>query len=277
MDRYPVPKRTSRAARAASALQDSAVDDDAIEILTLLEIPTPVPPPAYRVGVKEMAPDERPRERMASRGSAALSTQELLAIIFSTGMSGESVLDYSQRILVEHGGLAGLARLDVAELGQIKGIGPARAATLRAVFELAARVAALVPDQRPKITTPDDIVNLIGVEMAALGQEQLRIVLLDTKHQVLAIRTVYQGSVNGAPVRPAELFREAIKHNAVAMVIVHNHPSGDPTPSGADVALTRELVAGGELLGIDVLDHLVIGQGRHASLRRLKLGFPLRA
>lgn len=269
MDHYP-PSKPVR--RSRPEVGDGA--DDVIEVLSIPESPKAAP--AYRVGVKEMAPDERPRERMLLRGSASLSNGDLLAVLLNTGLPGESVLEVSQRILRDHGGLAGLVRLDIVELAAIKGIGPAKAAKLRAAFELASRIAALAPDQRPKITTPDDVINLVGVEMAALGQEQLRIVLLDTKHQVLAIRTVYQGSVNGAPVRPAEIFREAIRHNAVAMVIVHNHPSGDPTPSGADVAVTAELVKAGELLGIDVLDHLVIGQGRHASLRRLGLGFTAR-
>ena len=272
MDHYPSPKTLRRGKR-----EGAATPADVVEVLAVPEAPAAVSTPAYRVGVKEMAPDERPRERMLLRGSASLSNGDLLAVLLNTGLVGESVLEVSQRILRDHGGLAGLVRLDIVELAAIRGIGPAKAAKLRAAFELAGRIAALAPDQRPKITTPDDVINLVGVEMAALGQEQLRIVLLDTKHQVLAIRTVYQGSVNGAPVRPAELFREAIRHNAVAMVIVHNHPSGDPTPSGADVAVTAELVKAGELLGIDVLDHLVIGQGRHASLRRLGLGFPARA
>lgn len=276
MDRYPTPRPNPRSRRSL-ATSETGAGEEKIDVLAVSASPAATSAPAYRVGVKEMAPDERPRERMLLRGSASLSNGDLLAVLLNTGLPGESVLDVSQRILRDHGGLAGLVRLDIVELSAIKGIGPAKAAKLRAAFELAGRIAALAPDQRPKIATPDDVINLIGVEMAALGQEQLGIVLLDTKHQVLAIRTVYQGSVNGAPVRPAEIFREAIKHNTVAMVIVHNHPSGDPTPSGADVAVTRELVAAGELLGIDVLDHLVIGQGRHASLRRLGLGFPVRA
>jgi DNA repair protein RadC len=118
------------------------------------------------------------------------------------------------------------------------------------------------------------VVYLIGIEMAALEQEQLRVVLLDTKHRVLAIRTVYQGSVNQAQVRVAEVYRDAIRHNAVALIAVHNHPSGDPAPSSADVALTKELAAAGELLDVELLDHLIIGQGRWISLRRLGLGFP---
>ena len=228
----------------------------------------------YRFTIKEMAPDERPRERLRLRGATSLATSELLAILLNTGLKGEPVTDIAQRILREHGGLQGLMRMDAVELATIRGLGEAKAAKLKAALELGIRLAALSPEERPQITSPDDIVNLIGIEMAALDQEQLRAVLLDTKHRVLAIRTVYQGSVNQAQVRVAEVFRDAIRHNAVAIVVVHNHPSGDPTPSSADVALTAELARAGELLDVELLDHLVVGQGRHVSLRRLGLGFP---
>jgi len=183
------------------------------------------------------------------------------------------VTDLAQRILAEHGGLRGLMQLDVAELERIKGLGEAKAVRLKAALELGRRLAVLSPGQRPQITAPDDVANLLQIEMAALEQEQLRVVLLDTKHRVLAIRTVYQGSVNQAQVRVAEVFRDAIRLNAVAVVAVHNHPSGDPTPSAADVALTAELARAGGLLDVELLDHLVIGQGRWVSLRRLGLGF----
>ena len=141
-------------------------------------------------------------------------------------------------------------------------------------MEIARRVLATGSDQRPSITSPDDIVNLVAIEMTALDQEQLRVVVLDTKHRVLTHRMVYQGSVNQAQVRIAEVFRPAVQLNASAIAIVHNHPSGDPTPSAADVSLTTEIAKAGELLDIEVLDHLVIGHGRHVSLRRLGLGFP---
>jgi DNA repair protein RadC len=220
-----------------------------------------------------MAPDERPRERLRLRGAASLSTSELLAILLNTGLKGEPVTDLAQRLLRDHGGLTGLMRMDVVELANIRGLGEAKAAKLKAALEVGVRLAAIGPEQRPQISSPDDVVNLIGIEMAALDQEQLRAVLLDTKHRVLAIRTVYQGSVNQAQVRVSEVFRDAIRHNAVAIVAVHNHPSGDPTPSSADVALTAELVRAGNLLDVELLDHLIIGQGRHISLRRLGLGF----
>lgn len=227
----------------------------------------------YRFTIKEMAPDERPRERLRLRGAASLSISELLAILLNTGLKGEPVTDLAQRLLRDYGGLTGLMRMDVVELASIRGLGEAKAAKLKAALEVGVRLAALGPEQRLQISSPDDVVNLIGIEMSALDQEQLRVVLLDTKHRVLAIRTVYQGSVNQAQVRVSEVFRDAIRHNAVAIVAVHNHPSGDPTPSSADVTLTAELVKAGTLLDVELLDHLIVGQGRHVSLRRLGLGF----
>jgi DNA repair protein RadC len=229
---------------------------------------------AYRLSVKEMPPDERPRERLKLRGPASLSDGDLLAIILNTGIVGETVTHVSQRLLVEHGGLRGLFRMEVAELARIRGLGDAKAVRLKAALELGRRLAALSPEDRPQVGSPDDVANLLQVEMAALEQEQLRVVLLDTKHRIMGARTVYQGSVNQAQVRVAEVYRDAVRQNATAIVAVHNHPSGDPTPSAADVALTVELVQAGQLLDIELLDHLIIGQGRWLSLRRIGLGFP---
>jgi DNA repair protein RadC len=225
---------------------------------------------SYRLAIKELAPDERPREKLLLRGAASLSNGELIAILLNTGLPGEPVTAVAQRLLIDHGGLMGLMKLDVAELATIRGVGAAKAAKLKAALELANRLAALSPDQRPQIGSPDDVVGLLGIEMAALDQEQLRVVLLDTKHRVLASPIVYQGSVNQAQVRVAEVFRDAVRRNAAAVVVVHNHPSGDPTPSSADVALTAELVRAGALLDVEVLDHLIIGHGRHTSLRQAK-------
>jgi DNA repair protein RadC len=230
--------------------------------------------PRYRLSVKELPPDERPRERLKLRGPASLSDGDLLAIILNTGIVGETVTDVSRRLLVEHGGLRGLFRLDVAELARIRGLGDAKAVRLKAALELGRRLAALSPEDRPQVGSPDDVANLLLIEMGALEQEQLRVVLLDTKHRIIGARTVYQGSVNQAQVRVAEVYRDAVRHNATAIVAVHNHPSGDPTPSAADVALTVELVQAGQLLDIELLDHLIIGQGRWLSLRRIGLGFP---
>jgi DNA repair protein RadC len=234
----------------------------------------PVAGTGYRLSIKEMAPDERPRERLKLRGPASLSDGDLLAIILNTGIVGEGVAEVAQRLIAQHGGLRGLYQMDVMELIRIRGLGDAKAVRLKAALELGRRLAALSPDARPQVGSPDDVANLLQIEMAALEQEELRVVLLDTKHRIMRATTVYRGSVNQAQVRVAEVFRDAVRQNATAIVAVHNHPSGDPTPSAADVSLTVELVTAGNLLDIDLLDHLIIGQGRWLSLRRLGLGFP---
>ncbi len=227
----------------------------------------------YRLTIKELPADERPREKLKLRGEASLSTGELLAIILRTGVVGETVTDVAQRLLVTHGGLLGLSRADYATLCREHGLGEAKAAQLKACVELARRLALERPDERVRIHSPEDVAAILSTQMAGLDQEELRVVLLNTKNEVLKIHTVYRGSVNAAQIRVAEVFKEAVRQNAPALVVAHNHPSGDPTPSGDDVAVTRELVKAGQLLDIEVLDHLVIGDGRHVSLRRRGLGF----
>jgi DNA repair protein RadC len=238
------------------------------------KVPEPLGNVRYRLSIKELPPDERPRERLKLRGPASLSDGDLLAIILNTGIVGEGVTDVAQRLLAQHGGLRGLFQMEVAELAGIRGLGDAKSVRLKAALELGRRLAALSPDGRPQVGSPEDVANLLQIEMAALEQEQLRVVLLDTKHRIMGTRTVYQGSVNQAQVRIAEVFRDAVRQNATAIVAVHNHPSGDPTPSAADVSLTVELVQAGQMLDIELLDHLIIGQGRWISLKRMGLGFP---
>jgi DNA repair protein RadC len=160
----------------------------------------------YRLSVKELPPDERPRERLKLRGPASLSDGDLLAIILNTGIVGEGVTDVAQRLLAQHGGLRGLFQMEVAELARIRGLGDAKSVRLKAALELGRRLAALSPDERPQVGSPEDIANLLQIEMAALEQEQLRVVLLDTKHRIMRTRTVYQGSVNQAQVRVADVF-----------------------------------------------------------------------
>jgi DNA repair protein RadC len=224
--------------------------------------------------ISEGDPDVMPRERLEQTGPETLDDHELIAILLRTGTAQEGVLRLSQRLLRESGGFVGMQRRDFRELLEFGGLGPAKAATLKAALEIGRRVARLPIEERPAISSPEDVVDLIGYEMAALEQEQLRVVLLDTKNRIIRVSMVYQGSVNEASVRIAELFREAVRANAVSLIMVHNHPSGDPTPSSADVALTVEVVAAGKLLDIRVLDHLIVGQARHVSLKRLGLGFP---
>ena len=234
---------------------------------------TAFPPRRPGRKISEGDPDLMPRERLEQDGAGVLADHELIAILLRTGTANEGVLRLSARLLEEYGGFIGLQRRDYAEFLTMGGLGPAKAATLKAALEIGRRVAKLPIEDRPAISSPEDVVNLIGFEMAALEQEQLRVVLLDTKNRIIRSPMVYQGSVNEASVRIGELFREAVHVNAVSIILVHNHPSGDPTPSGADVALTTDVVAAGKLLDIAVVDHLVIGQGKHVSLKRLGLGF----
>ena len=229
--------------------------------------------PPYRSDFKELPSDERPRERLKAYGPSTLSTSELLAILLSTGFTGKSVTAVAQDMLREFGGLTGLLRADYTDLKRIKGLGDAKATTIKAAMELGRRMAALSDIDRPKIGSPDDVFQIVGVEMMALDQEQLRVVLVDTKHQVISIRIVYQGTANQATARVGELFRDAVRHNAVGIILVHNHPSGDPAPSSADVSLTEEVIEAGKLLDIDVLDHVIIGYGQYVSMKRLGLAF----
>lgn len=223
--------------------------------------------------MRDVAADERPRERLRRLGESSLSASELLAIILNTGIKGESVLTMSQRVLRDGGGLRGLHRLDFEELARMRGVGESKASRIKAALELGRRLVAESPEERLVVNGPDDIFQLLGTEMASLEQEHLRVVLLDTRHRVISVKTVYRGSVNQAQVRIGELFRDAVRANATAQILVHNHPSGDPAPSAADISLTADVVRCGELLDIAVLDHMVIGQGRWVSLKRLGLGF----
>jgi DNA repair protein RadC len=225
--------------------------------------------------IKELPSDERPREKLAARGPAALATSELLAILLNTGSRGEPVTSLCQRILRESGGgLRGLMKRDLDSLIEIRGVGPAKAITILAAVELGRRVAQLAPEERPQVRNPEDLALIFEPRLMALDQEQLWVAVLDTKHQLERLVPVYQGSVNSAQVRTAEVFKEAVRANAPAIAIAHNHPSGDPTPSAADIALTADLARAAEVLDIELIDHLVIGDGRWLSLRRLGLGFP---
>jgi DNA repair protein RadC len=230
----------------------------------------PIP---YHATIRELPLSERPRERLQHYGVAALKNGELLAIILRTGVGGESVLDLSRRLLVSFGGLVGLARASFGELVREHGMGKAKTAQLLAAFELGKRLLVASPEERPQITSPADAANLLMPEMGLLGQEHLRTLLLDTKHHVLASPTVYQGNVNTSVIRVGEVFREAVKLNCAAIIVAHNHPSGDPTPSADDVRVTGQIVQAGKLLDIEVLDHLVIGRQRYVSMKERGLGF----
>jgi len=229
--------------------------------------------PRYQVRVAELPADERPRERLLRIGPQFLTTAELLAILLRTGSARDGVLEVASRLLREHGGVRGLAAADLVTLSATHGVGAAKATTIAAAFELGRRLA-LAGDETPhRVTGPADIARLLQAEMELLQQEELRLLTLDTKHHVLASTMLYRGSVNSAGGRVAEVFREAVRRNATAIAVAHNHPSGDPTPSSADVEFTRALLRAGELIEVDVLDHLVFGRGSYVSMRQQKLGF----
>ena len=227
----------------------------------------------YQPLIRDLPLGERPRERLLALGGGALSNAELLAIILRTGTAAESALGLAGRLLASHGGLAGLAQASPAELARYRGMGQAKAAQVAAALELGRRLLSLQPQERPQVRSPRDVANLLHAEMALLDQEHLRVVLLNTRNQVVAIPQVYRGNVSASVVRVAEVFREAVRHNCPAIIVVHNHPSGDPTPSQEDAHITRQMVAAGKLLDIEVLDHLIIAQRGFVSLRERGLGF----
>lgn len=227
----------------------------------------------YALTIKEMPSEDRPREKLRMVGAQTLTDSELLAIILRVGVQGESVLALSQRLLHEYGGLTGLLRLPFDELCLVRGIGEAKAAQLKAALEMGRRLLLAQPEERLQVRAPGDIANLLNLEMAALEQEQLKLISLNTKNQVLKMQVVYQGTVNSSQIRVAEIFKEAIRQNATSIIVAHNHPSGDPTPSPEDVRVTEQLREAGKLLDIELLDHLVIGHQRWVSMRERSLGF----
>jgi len=180
----------------------------------------------------------------------------------------------AERLLAQLGGLPGLHRASYADLCNIKGVGPAKAAQLMAALELGRRIAITAPEERLAINSPADAANLLMYQLAAVDQEYLYVILLDTRNRLIGPPLeVYHGSLNTSLIRIGEVFREAIKANAAALIVAHNHPSGDPSPSPEDVAVTRSMVEAGRMLDIEVLDHLVIGRHRFISLKERGLGF----
>jgi len=208
--------------------------------------------------IHELPEQERPREKLANLGAAALSDCELIAILLRTGMKGANAVDVARQLLSKFQSLSSLSRCTAQELAQIKGVGPAKAVQLAAAFALGNRLAR-ESLTKSKLDTPELIYALIGAEMRALTRESLRVVLLDTRYRLIRIEEISLGSLNESIAHPREIFRPALIHSAFAMIVVHNHPSGDPAPSDADHRLTRRIKEAAQLLQITLLDHVIIG------------------
>jgi DNA repair protein RadC len=224
----------------------------------------------YRI--TDFAESERPRERLARLGPKSLSNAELIAILIRTGVKGENAVQVAQRLLNTFGGVQGLHRAAFDEVCAQHGVSTAKVAQIKAALELGYRMKQEAFEQ-DSIHSPEDAAQLILYEMSALDQEELWVLLLDTRNHILATETVYRGSLNSSQVRVGELFKSAVRRNAASIIVAHNHPSGDPTPSPDDIAVTRAIVEAGKLLDVDVLDHLVIGNGQFVSLKQRGLGF----
>ncbi len=227
----------------------------------------------YTPMMRDLAVSDRPRERLVQVGERSLSTSELLAIVIRTGVGGENAIRLAERTLAHFNGLPGLARASIPEMKSVKGIGTAKSVEIKASLELGRRLIATTPQDRPTVTSPADAANLLMTEMAFLEQEHLRLILLDTRNHVLSTPTIYIGSLNTSVLRVGELFRPAIKENAAAIIVTHNHPSGDPSPSPEDIRVTSQIVSAGKLLDIDVLDHIIVGRQKFVSLKERGLGF----
>jgi DNA repair protein RadC len=228
-------------------------------------------PAAYRI--TDLSADERPRERLEKSGPEALSKAELLAILLRVGVTGLNSVQLAQKILDDLGGLGGIQKASFAQVCNIHGVGPAKAAQIKAAIELGIRLKKENPDLSAAVNSPEDAAEIIRYDMQGLVQENLWVILLDTRNRKIGVEKVYVGSLNASMVRVGELFRGALQRSAAGIILAHNHPSGDPAPSPEDVTLTRAAIQAGKLLDVEVLDHLVIGKNCFVSMKEKGLGF----
>lgn len=222
--------------------------------------------------VHDLPLGERPRERLLKLGSEALSAQEILALILGRGIKGESVMVTSQKLLSHFGNLKGVANASVEELTQIRGIGPAKAAQIKAALELSRRLEADVGDKpQPIVKSPEDVVAVARRQLKGKKKEHFLVLCLDTRNKLINCKPVSIGSLDTSIVHPREAFKEAVSSSAASVVFVHNHPSGDPEPSKEDVELTKRLAKAGEIIGISVLDHIIVCDKSYLSLKARNL------
>mgnify|MGYP001944525627 FL=1 len=217
--------------------------------------------------IKHVPKEDRPRERLIARGASHLSNQELIAILLGSGTKEESVMELSRRLLMHFEGLKLLGNATIEELTAIKGIGPAKGVMILAATEFGKRLNQFQPSEAYIIRSPKDGADYVMEEMRLLNQEHFVVLFLSTKNQIIHKQTIFVGSLNASIVHPREIFREAVKRSAASIICVHNHPSGDPSPSQEDIHVTRRIVEAGKVVGIDLLDHLIIGNNTFVSLK----------
>jgi len=219
--------------------------------------------------IHDLPTSERPRERLQKFGVEALSAQEILALILGRGIAGESVMITAQRLLSQFGNLRGIAAASIEELSQVKGIGTAKASQVKAAFELANRLEDYsAAGDKPLVKTPDDVVGVVRSRLRGKKKEHFLALLLDTRNQLIKVSEISIGSLDTSIVHPREVFKEAISASAASAIFVHNHPSGDPEASEDDIELTKRLAKAGEIVGIDVLDHIIVCDKKYLSLKR---------
>jgi DNA repair protein RadC len=227
--------------------------------------------PEYSTAVRELPPEERPRERLTRLGPEALRDAELIAVLLRTGTREMGAVALADRVLQHFGDLRALARASIEELQQVKGLGVVKAIEIKAALELGKRLAAHVAEQRPRITSAEDVVRLLMIYYKDKETEEFKALLLNTKNEVLKILSISAGVLDSTMALPRDVFRQAIREGATAVIVCHNHPSGDPEPSRDDISLTKRLSEAAEILGIRLLDHVVFGDGRHVSLKERNL------
>ena len=225
----------------------------------------------YSYTIKELPEEERPREKLLKSGSSSLSNAELLALVIRTGTRERTAVELAQDILNYFGGLKSLVNLSVEEIEKIKGVGPAKGTRINAVIELSKRLYRATMEESVIIENPDDVAKLVMPELRYMKQEVFKLILLDTKNEVIAMPVITKGGLTSSIVHPREVFKEAIRRSSASIILVHNHPSGLPDPSGEDIKITRRLIEAGKIMGVEVLDHLVIGDGIYTSMKEKEI------
>jgi DNA repair protein RadC len=263
---------TQRFPQALPAIRGENLDLKIMKVLDWAVMKKPREGNSKSLTIHDLPAAERPRERLQSAGAEALSAQEILALILGRGISGESVMVTAQRLLSQFGGLKGIAGASLEELAQIRGIGPAKASQLKAAIELAHRLDGYGDlTGKTVVKTPEDVFSLVQARLKDKKKEYFLAILLDTRNQLIKTAEISIGSLDSSIVHPREVFKEAVAASAACVIFAHNHPSGDVEASDDDIALTKRLAQAGEIMGVTVLDHIIIGGKNHASLKRLGL------